>query len=118
MHPPRPIPPSPLGVQILADFHGCDAAALDDVEGVRAAMVEAARRAGATIVSECFHRFSPHGVSGVVVIAESHLAVHTWPEHGYAAVDFFTCGDTLRGDLCFAWLLEAFGARSHTATHV
>ncbi len=109
---------SPLGVQLLADLHACDAAVLDDVEAVRAAMLEAARRAGATIVSECFHRFSPHGVSGVVVIAESHLAVHTWPEHGFAAVDLFTCADDLRSDHCIAWLVEAFGCGRHTTTRV
>lgn len=48
-----------------------------------------------TIVSSTFHTFNPHGVSGVVVIAESHLAIHTWPEYGYAAVDVFTCGETV-----------------------
>ena len=103
-----------LGVQILVDMYDCDSAVLDDEGAVEAYMVEAARRCGATIVNKCFHRFSPHGVSGVVVIAESHLAIHTWPEHGYAAVDLFTCGATLRPEECFAFLTEAFRSRRHT----
>jgi len=56
-------------------------------------MVEAARAANTTVVTQAFHQFAPQGVSGVVVIEESHLSIHTWPEAGYAAVDFFTCGD-------------------------
>ena len=56
-------------------------------------MVEAAREANATVVTHAFHRFQPHGVSGVVVIQESHLSIHTWPESGYAAMDFYTCGE-------------------------
>ena len=58
-------------------------------------MVSAAVAAKATVVAKAFHRFSPHGVSGVLVIEESHLSIHTWPEVGYAAVDFYTCGDCL-----------------------
>ena len=61
------------------------------VEPVRKAMLEAAEKSGASIVNDIFHQFNPQGVSGVVVIKESHLSIHTWPEHGYAAVDFFTC---------------------------
>ena len=45
-----------------------------------------------------FHKFSPHGVSGIVVIAESHFSVHTWPEYGYCAVDIFTCGEDIKTD--------------------
>ena len=56
-------------------------------------MTSAAREANAEVLKVAFHRFQPHGVSGVVVIAESHLSIHTWPESGYAALDFYTCGD-------------------------
>jgi S-adenosylmethionine decarboxylase len=73
-------------------------------------MVEAARRAQATIVDVVFHEFNPFGISGVVVIAESHLAVHTWPEYGYAAVDVFSCGDTLQPRVAVDYLVEQFGA--------
>ncbi|WP_437619022.1 adenosylmethionine decarboxylase [Sorangium sp. So ce1151] len=107
-----------LGAQIFADLYECDPAVLADEDVIRDAMLEAARRCGATIVAQCFHRFSPHGVSGVVVIAESHLAIHTWPEHGYAAVDLFTCGDRLRPEACFSYLREAFRSRRHETSTV
>lgn len=81
-----------LGRQILVEFYDCDRAVLDDESSLRKILLEGVRRSGATIVSETFHTFNPHGVSGVVVIAESHVAVHSWPEYGYAAVDIFTCG--------------------------
>ncbi len=84
-----------LGNQIVAEFYGCDSELLNDVTFVEKAMVTAADMAGAHIVTQTFHHFSPHGVSGAVIIAESHLAIHTWPEYGYAAVDLFTCGDTV-----------------------
>ncbi len=58
-------------------------------------MLEAANKASATIIKSVFHKFSPQGVTGVVVVAESHLAIHTWPEHNYAAVDFFTCNEKM-----------------------
>ena len=74
-------------------------------------MVAAAKIAKATIVGTHFHQFSPFGISGVVVIAESHVAVHTWPEHGYAAVDIFTCGETLTPEVAAQFLVEKFQAR-------
>lgn len=82
-----------LGRLVLAEAFGCDRHVLDDIREVRAVLVEAAKVAGAEILQVSFHRFQPQGVSGVVVISESHLAVHTWPEIGYAAIDVFTCGD-------------------------
>jgi S-adenosylmethionine decarboxylase len=78
---------------LLAEYHGCELALLNDVDAVRALMRRAALAAGATVVAEVFHPYRPHGVTGVLVIEESHFSVHTWPECGYAAVDFYTCGD-------------------------
>ena len=78
-------------------------------------MLEAAVKSGATIVTETFHHFSPHGVSGAVIIAESHLAIHTWPEYGYAAVDLFTCGDSVSAETGFNHLREALVA-GHVST--
>lgn len=77
---------------LLVEYHGCNRATLNDLRAVEALMRIAAEAAGATIVASVFQPFSPQGVSGVVVIEESHLSIHTWPEHGYASVDFFTCG--------------------------
>jgi S-adenosylmethionine decarboxylase proenzyme len=80
---------------LLAEYHGCNRAVLDDIRRIEALLRVAAKAAGATIVASVVHPFSPQGVSGVVVIEESHLSIHTWPEHAYAAVDFFTCGQGL-----------------------
>lgn len=77
----------------LVELFGCDAQLLNDAEALRALLCAAAEAAGARVVAEVFHPFAPHGVTGVVVIEESHLSIHTWPETGYAAVDFYTCGD-------------------------
>ena len=84
-----------LGRHILVEFSNCKADVLSDVSAIEEAMVKAAQVAGATVINSTFHHFSPYGVSGVVVIQESHLAIHTWPEFKYAAVDLFTCGDTV-----------------------
>jgi S-adenosylmethionine decarboxylase len=81
------------GTHIICELSGCDQRTLSDLDSVRETMVAAAREANAEVLKVAFHRFQPHGVSGVVVIAESHLSIHTWPESGYAAVDFYTCGD-------------------------
>jgi S-adenosylmethionine decarboxylase len=82
-----------FGQHLLVEYHGCDVQTLDSVQAIERLMNRAAEAAGATVVTSTFHRFAPQGVSGVVVIEESHLSIHTWPECGYAAVDFYTCGD-------------------------
>lgn len=84
-----------LGRQILVEFYDCDQSKLNDVSFIEASLIDAAKASKATLISHNFHKFSPYGVSGVVVIAESHIAIHTWPEYLYAAVDIFTCGDTI-----------------------
>jgi S-adenosylmethionine decarboxylase len=101
---------TPLGQHSLFDLHDCDAAKLSDRDVVRGAMLEAVRQSGGTIVAEVFHQFSPHGVSGVVVIAESHLTIHTWPERSFAAVDLFTCGTTLDHSKVESLVAAALGA--------
>ena len=99
-----------LGRHLLIEMLDCDHDLLDDVQFVTDAMEEGARRAHATIVTSNFHRFNPHGVSGTVVIAESHLAIHTWPEYGYAAIDVFTCGEECDPYLAFEYIAEQFKA--------
>ena len=84
-----------LGRQILIEFYDCDSEVLTNRDRIRQYMLEAAHHAGATVISDTFHHFKPDGISGVVVIAESHISIHTWPEHRYAAVDVFTCGDSV-----------------------
>ncbi len=82
----------PLGIHLLIEFCSCNRQKLDTLDYLESAMSRAAAAAGATVLKTAFQDFNPQGVSGVVVIAESHLTIHTWPEHGYAAVDIFTCG--------------------------
>jgi len=82
-----------LGTHVIAELFNCDAYVIDDLKKVKEVFMAAAELSRATIIKPFFHKFSPYGVSGVIVIAESHFTIHTWPEHGYAAVDIFTCGD-------------------------
>lgn len=84
-----------LGRQILVEYYDCNESRINDVEFIEQSLLESTKESGATIISHNFHKFSPYGISGVVVIAESHVAIHTWPEYNYAAVDIFTCGDTI-----------------------
>lgn len=99
---------SPLGKHLLAEFIGCKGCDLDSVHQIKEEMENAAREAKATIVQSVFHHFSPFGVSGAVVIAESHLTIHTWPEYGYAAVDVFTCGSTVDPQVSLDYLAKIF----------
>lgn len=107
-----------LGRHVLAEVYDCDFDMLNDVKKVEEIMTNAALEAGAEVREVVFHKFSPQGVSGVVVISESHLAIHTWPELGYAAVDVFTCGERVNPwDAC-NHLAEKFGAGHMTATEM
>jgi S-adenosylmethionine decarboxylase len=85
----------PFALHTLFELHGCDPALLKDAAALRPLLLDAVRAGGGTVVTEVFHNFSPHGVSGVIVIAESHVAIHTWPEHSFAAVDIFSCSSAL-----------------------
>ena len=80
---------------LLVEYQDCDRRLLNNPSELKTILKAAAEAARATVVGEVFHTFSPQGVIGVVVIEESHLSIHTWPEYGYAAVDFYTCGDCL-----------------------
>lgn len=104
-----------LGRHILVEFFGCNPEIMNDVSIIETGMVDAASNAGATVINSTFHHFSPYGVSGVVVIQESHLAIHTWPEYGYAAVDLFTCGDAVDPWISFDHLKVVFEAKNYSA---
>ena len=101
-----------LGRHLLVELQDCNRELLDDLGFIREAMIQAAVDCGATVLGESFHRFSPQGVSGVVVIAESHLSIHTWPEHGYAAVDVFTCGTSVTPETAAETLIEKLVAKT------
>jgi S-adenosylmethionine decarboxylase proenzyme len=100
------------------ELNDCDREVLNDLDLLRDAMLTAAIKCGAVILGDSFHRFSPQGVSGVVVIAESHLSIHTWPEYGYAAVDVFTCGTTVNPQMAAEVLIERLGSKSHSITEI
>jgi len=104
-----------LGNHVLVEFYECDSDVLNNCEFIEREMSQAAKMSGATIISSNFHTFEPHGVSGVVIIAESHLTIHTWPEYNYAAVDLFTCGDSVDPWTAFSHLKEMFKS-GHTST--
>ena len=99
-----------LGTHLLVDLRDCNIEAIRDLEYVKDSLVQAAKAASATIVDVSFHEFNPFGISGMVVIAESHLSIHTWPEYGYAAVDIFTCGDLIKPETAASYLIERFGS--------
>ncbi|HLO99837.1 MAG TPA: adenosylmethionine decarboxylase [Fimbriimonas sp.] len=109
--PYRPGEEPSLGSHLLIELFGCNGSTLEKDDTVGEAMVGAARVSEATIVAECFKEFKPYGVSGAVIIQESHYTIHTWPEHGYAAVDLFYCGGTVKVRRAVELLKEKFEPR-------
>ena len=99
-----------FGTHLIVELSDCNKLLLDDIEHIQDAMVGAAAKAGATIVGQSFHKFSPSGVTGIVAIAESHLSIHTWPEYGYAAADIFTCGTVFKPQKAAGLLIEQLGS--------
>ena len=99
-----------VGRHVLVEYYGCDSEILGDASLLERAVVKAAKDAGATVLNSTFHQFAPVGTSGVVVIQESHLAIHTWPEFNYAAVDLFTCGDMIDPWVSFNSLKESLSS--------
>lgn len=109
--------PAQVGTQVVLDLYDCETDHLDHLEWVKATLVRAAQIAGAKIVETVFHKFAPWGISGVVVIAESHLAIHIWPEKRYAAIDVFTCGTSVRTDAAIAFLTREFRSKRPLQRH-
>lgn len=107
-----------LGRHVLYELYGCDTKRLNDYKGIQRILLEAAKRAKATIINRVFHQFNPHGVSGVVVIAESHISIHTWPEYQYAAVDFFSCGERVNPNSVTEFLVKMFKAKNVTTMEI
>ncbi len=102
-----------LGDHYIVEASGCNPEIIGNIQRVQEILVEAAARAKVTIWNISFHRFPPNGVSGVIVIAESHISIHTWPEVGYAAIDIYTCGDSTLPEEAVKYAIKGFGA-----THV
>jgi len=101
-----------LGTHLLVELKDCNSKTLNDLKKIEDILVTAAKEAKATIIESRFHKFSPFGISGVVVIAESHLTIHTWPEYGYAAVDIFTCGETLQPSVAASYIVTKLQSKN------
>ena len=84
-----------LGKHLILELYNCPPRLLDSPEAVSRALTQAVHDSGATLIQPFFHQFAPQGVSGIIVISESHFSIHTWPEYGYAAADIFTCGEAI-----------------------
>ena len=108
----------PIGHHYIVEASGCDPKVIGSVEKVQQILVKAAEIAGAHVWSISFSKFPPMGVSGVVVISESHISTHTWPEMGYAALDIYTCGAKVRPDKAVVYAVEAFGAETSHITEI
>jgi len=101
-----------LGTHLLVELRDCNPKIIKDLAKVKNALVSAAKEAQATIIDISFHEFNPFGISGMVIIAESHLSIHTWPEYSYAAVDIFTCGDLIKPEVAASFLIKEFESRT------
>jgi S-adenosylmethionine decarboxylase len=106
-----PKPPAVQGTQWIIELYRCNPDFLNNEKKIESVMIAAAEAANATVVKHCFHSFSPQGVSGVVVISESHLTIHTWPEYGYCAVDIFTCSEDIEHNKAVKMLKEGLQSK-------
>ncbi len=107
-----------MGNHLIVELYDCCPKAINDVLFVESAMKEAVAVSGATMVQSVIHEFNPHGVSGVVVIEESHFTVHTWPEYGYCALDIFTCGTEVDYYSALNYLKEAFKSKNLSVSEI
>lgn len=106
-----------MGRHVIAELWQCDFDKLNDMDYIEKTFVDAALKAGAEIREVAFHKFAPQGVSGVVIISESHLTIHSFPEHGYASVDVFTCGD-LDPTIAADYIAKALGSQASEVTEL
>jgi len=104
-----------LGKHILLELFDCDGEILNSERKVSYILRRSAEIAKAHIVGDFFHKFNPHGISGILVISESHFSIHTWPEYNYAAVDLFSCGDSLNMKGAIDFIKESFKSKKSTS---
>ena len=95
---------------ILFTLKGCPYEVLDDELLIRDVLVDAARLAKSRVLAVSSHKFDPHGVTAVVLLAESHISIHTWPEYGTAVCDVFTCGDQTHPRAAAIYMADAMGS--------
>ena len=107
-----------LGNHLIIELYECHSEIINDAKNVEEKLVEAVNISGASVVQSVIHKFNPHGISGVVVIEESHFSVHTWPEYGYCALDIFTCGDEIDCHSALQYLKKEFQAKHLSVTEM
>jgi S-adenosylmethionine decarboxylase len=101
-----------MGRHVIAEMWGCNFDKLNNMEYLEKTFVDAALHSGAEVREVAFHKFAPQGVSGVVIISESHLTIHSFPEHGYASIDVYTCGDRIDPNVAAKFISEALEAET------
>ncbi|OYT25498.1 MAG: adenosylmethionine decarboxylase [Thermofilum sp. ex4484_82] len=99
-----------IGYHYVIEASGCDPKILADTEALKKILLEAAKIGEMSIRSIYFYKFSPQGVSGVIVVSGSHISIHTWPEKGYAAIDVYTCDTESEPEKTFNYILEQLKA--------
>ncbi|MBN2375441.1 MAG: adenosylmethionine decarboxylase [Sedimentisphaerales bacterium] len=104
---------NPAGIHCILELYDCPSERLNDLEFICSAIKQAVRESMSTLLNLASHKFDPQGVTAVALLAESHISIHTWPEHGYAAVDIFTCGQTSNPHRACDFLVEQLGAGRH-----
>ena len=107
-----------LGKHLIIELFQCDSTILNNPKTLEHHLLAAVKLSGATVIQPFFHQFSPHGVTGVVVVAESHFCLHTWPEYGYCALDIFTCGDSVNGNQAVDYLKESLNAATASVMEI
>jgi len=107
-----------LGNHLLIELYDCDTNSINDAIKIEKLLLKAVKISGATALNSTFHKFSPHGVSGIVVISESHFSIHTWPEYGYCALDIFTCGTEIKSEKALDFLKKELEVGSISVTEV
>ncbi|MFH1823735.1 MAG: adenosylmethionine decarboxylase [Candidatus Firestonebacteria bacterium] len=107
-----------LGRHVLAEMYDCHHEILNNQEEIKDILIKGAEEANATVVETVVHKFNPYGLSGVVVIAESHLSIHTWPEYNFAALDLFTCGEVIDPWVAFEYIAKRLQAQNYTTMEV
>jgi len=97
-----------LGRHALADLYNCKNEILNDVDKIKEVIETSCKEANLTVVKSIYHNFEPIGVSGVTILAESHITIHTWPEHNFVSIDAFTCGNNMKPSLVCHILADKF----------
>jgi len=107
-----------IGSHCILELYECDHAKLNDEAFIRTTITSSAKIAGATLINLVTHSFKPQGVTGLALLAESHISIHTWPEIGYAAIDVFTCGNHTMPEKACKLLFKDFLAKNFSLTNI